>query len=312
MKIGVILTGILLLAVTALGQTTATTANHFTYAQKQVFFKAVKSGDLARVMEFVDADRAWVSVRDERDHGVLGLHVAKTAEVATCLLDHGADMEALDTNHLATPLRWAAGDNRFEVVKYLRLRGAKVEDIYLAAAIGEVKLVGEFLDKDAKLIEAPGLKCDLLGDGEHVKDFKEIGTGTALIAAINGRQLACVKLLIDRGADVNKRGGYAFATPLHHAAFGGNADIVALLIESGAEIEAMEEKHQGTPLQWAVVSGKKATVKALLSAGAKVSPSIVQNAVDGSRGGLKGITNEKPEVFKEIIEMLKKPVVVQK
>jgi len=146
----------------------------------------------------------------------------------------------------------------------------------------------------------------LLGDGEHVKDLKEVGTGTALIAAINGKQYSSAKFLVDHGADVNLRGGYAYATPLHHAAFGGSVDICALLILEGAEIEAMEEKHQGTPLQWAVVSGKRGTVKALLASGAKVNPGMIANAIQGERGGLKDISDEKPEVFKEIVEMLKK------
>jgi len=153
---------------TGWGQTTSTSTNHFTFARKQAFFKAVKGGDVARVMEMVEADREWVSVRDEKDHGVIGLHVAKTVEVAKCLLDHGADIEALDLAHL------------------------------------------------------------------------------------------------------------------------------------------------GTPLQWAVASGKKATVKALLSAGAKVSPGMIQNAADSAAGRIKGISNEKPEVFREIIEMLKHPPSVEK
>src|SRR5437763_10575435 len=88
-------------------------------AEKKRFFKATRDGDLAVVAALVEKDANWVKVRDEKDHGITGLHVAKTVEIAKCLLDHGAELEALDNEHHATPLRWAAGDGRKEVAAFL-------------------------------------------------------------------------------------------------------------------------------------------------------------------------------------------------
>jgi ankyrin repeat protein len=179
-----------------------------------------------------------------------------------------------------------------------------VEDIYLAAALGDIALVKTYLAKDASLLEAPGMKCDVLGDGEHAK-VDEKGKTHVLIVAINSKQPAMVKFLLAQGADPNARGSYAFATPLHHAAFKGDVEMLSALLASEADLEAVEDTHHGTPLQWAVVSGKPAAVELLLGAGAKVRPDMMQMAKDGERGRLKDISNEKPEAFKKVQELLK-------
>ncbi len=279
-------------------------ASSIPLATQRRFFAAVKTGDLTTVKKLIEDEKSLVSAREKSNHGATALHVAKTVEIAKFLLDSGAGLEALDTEHWATPLRWAVCDERKDVAKFLRERGAKIEDIYLAAAYGDLDLVKKFLDGDAKLLEAPGKKCDPLGDGEHVKDPNEPGTARPLIVAVVAKQYAVVKFLIAKGADVNARGAYAFATPLHDAAFSGNAQIAQLLILSRADIEAFEEKHQGTPLQWAIASGKKSTVKVLLDAGAKVTANCIDTTRSGKAGGLKGISSEPPATFKEIEQMM--------
>src|ERR1043165_553719 len=92
---------VLICATAALAQTTT---------EKKKFFKAARDGDLSIVKSFVEKDPAWVKTRDEKDHGATALHFAKTVDVASYLLEHGAELEALDHEHYGTPLRWAAGD----------------------------------------------------------------------------------------------------------------------------------------------------------------------------------------------------------
>jgi len=81
-------------------------------------------------------------------------HMGTSAAADNFVAEHGAEMEALDSVHRGTPLRWAAGDERWDVAKFLRSRGAKVEDIYMATALGDLKLVKEFLEKEPKLLLA--------------------------------------------------------------------------------------------------------------------------------------------------------------
>src|SRR4051812_24768016 len=104
-------------------------------AQSRKLFKAVQEGKFDILKTIIEAEPALVSARDS-EHGATPLHHAATVEIAAYLLDNGAELEALDQAHWATPLRWAADDqHRKEVAKFLRGKGAKVEDLPLAIAL---------------------------------------------------------------------------------------------------------------------------------------------------------------------------------
>ncbi len=73
--------------------------------------------------------------------GQTPLHFARTVEIAAFLLDHGADIDALDIDHESTPAQWMLGD-RLEVARYLVQQGCTT-DILLAAAAGDVDCVAQ-------------------------------------------------------------------------------------------------------------------------------------------------------------------------
>jgi ankyrin repeat protein len=89
-----------------------------------------------------------------------------------------------------------------------------------------------------------------------------------------------VRLMLDLGFPPGSRSGDDDdATALHLAAAAGSAATVRLLLERGADLEARDASFDGTPLEWAIVgSGLRlghdphsdwpATVSALLDAGA--------------------------------------------
>ncbi|GAC1529451.1 MAG: hypothetical protein NVS2B4_07810 [Ramlibacter sp.] len=83
-----------------------------------------------------------------------------------------------------------------------------------------------------------------------------------MMAALKG-QLAMVKQLVERDADVNKPGW----APLHYAATGGHVEVMELLLEHSAFIDA-ESPNGTTPLMMAAMYGNTAAVKLLLDAGA--------------------------------------------
>jgi ankyrin repeat protein len=57
-------------------------------------------------------------------------------------------------------------------------------------------------------------------------------------------------------------------TPLLWAAKNGHGAVVKLLLEKGAELEFKDKKYGRTPLLWAVKNGHEAVVKLLLKKGA--------------------------------------------
>ena len=80
------------------------------------------------------------------------------------------------------------------------------------------------------------------GDVKVVKKFLDAGTNVnekffaweSLQMAANKNQLEVIKLLIDRGADLNYQHPLTKMSALHFAAYNGNKEIVNYLIAKGA------------------------------------------------------------------------------
>ena len=83
-----------------------------------------------------------------------------------------------------------------------------------------------------------------------------------MFAALNGL-LDLSKVLIAKGADVNKTGW----TPLHYAATRGHLAVMTLLLDNHAYIDASSPNNT-TPLMMAAFYGTPSAVKLLLEAGA--------------------------------------------
>ncbi|KAI7759595.1 hypothetical protein LZL87_013996 [Fusarium oxysporum] len=78
-----------------------------------------------------------------------------------------------------------------------------------------------------------------------------------------------VKLLLEKGADVESKDDKYGRTPLSWASRNGHVAVVKLLLEKGADVESKDE-DRGTPLSCAVENGHEAIVKLLLEKGADV------------------------------------------
>lgn len=111
----------------------------------------------------------------------------------------------------------------------------------------------------------------LVEDGE--KETRVISS-TPLMGAASEGQLSVVRMLLDKGADVNlvQEDG---ETALMYAAAGGHLDVVEVLLDAGADINVAAKTMCITALHGAALKGHAAVVKALLAKGAKI------NAKDG-------------------------------
>lgn len=148
-----------------------------------------------------------------------------------------------------------------------------------ANTIDEKGLTGLFIalrdesPKVAKLLAAwPGTQPEARSpDGES----------TLMMACLRGNE-EVARLLVERGADVNKPGW----TPLHYAATGGHQAIAAFLLDQNAYIDA-DAPNGNTPLMMAALYGNAETVKLLLDAGADpgLRNRAGQRALDLARQG---------------------------
>ncbi|RKP52851.1 ankyrin repeat domain-containing protein [Trinickia fusca] len=86
-----------------------------------------------------------------------------------------------------------------------------------------------------------------------------------MLASLNG-DITIVKLLIDKDAEINKKGW----APLHYAAANGHDDIAQLLLDRSAYIDAASPNGT-TPLMMAARGNHASTIKLLLAAGADAS-----------------------------------------
>jgi ankyrin repeat protein len=118
---------------------------------------------------------------------------------------------------------------------------------FRAAARGDVDEVTRLLDAEPHLLEAR--------DGRRYD-------ATPLVVAAQEGHVGVVRLLLERGAEVNAAGLYGY-TALHEAAGGGHEEVVNVLLSSGAD-SSMKNRFGSTALMCAAGRGHVGVVKQLL------------------------------------------------
>jgi ankyrin repeat protein len=195
------------------------------------------------------------------------VRAACPAELVELLLAHGADPDAPGPDG-RSPYRLAVGQGRTDLAALLRRGGAQDDatdiDRFVSACMRADRAEAERLVADH-----PGL-LGRLSDTEQ---------GGAMVQAAEVGGTAAGELMLDLGFPTEARGGDNGATALHAAAYAGSAETVRLLLDRGADIEARDTTYDSTPVGWATVgSGERprhnprpdwvATVRILIEAGA--------------------------------------------
>jgi len=180
-------------------------------------FQAIERGDLARLKELLAEEPALAAARDEQGVSiVLRAAYRQQADGVAALLAYHPEL-----------------------------------DLYTATAIGDTPRVTQILELDPSAAQA------FQGDGFN-----------ALQLACYFAQPACARLLIERGANVEavSKNGMELRA-LHAAVAGRNLECVELLLEHGADPDS--QQHGGwAPLHAAVNNQDARMVAALLARGA--------------------------------------------
>jgi len=172
-----------------------------------------------------------------------------------------ADLDSPDTSHGRTPLSWAAGRGKRELVNLLLQNGVNPDS---RARYGRTPLSYAAGGGHKKVVEC------LLNLKDVDPDSKSQFWQTPLYKAAMGGHTSIVEMLLHRGADPDTLSRFG-QTPLIWAAARGHGDTVRLLLSTGrVNINTMDEEHQ-TPLAWASAGGHLDVVKLLLGANAWIN-----------------------------------------
>ena len=102
---------------------------------------------------------------------------------------------------------------------------------------------------------------DMLNDGVPVDNVDGVGT-TALRCAAYKNRTDVTRILLQRGADVNKRSGWYLETALHTAVRLNNTDVIEVLLKHGASTK-IKNRDSRTPFDLARDQNNKETVRLL-------------------------------------------------
>lgn len=172
---------------------------------------AANLDDVALMRRMLSAEPARVHERG--GDGQTPLHFARSREMIDLLLSAGADIDARDADHRATPAEWmlerSADAGRYQLARYLVEQGART-DVFLAAALGLTGQLQMMLQERPELLDlrtGQGAYGEKPPSSFHIY-FWSIGAG-----------LSPIEVAAQFGHTETARAMLQFATPLQRLLF---------------------------------------------------------------------------------------------
>jgi uncharacterized protein len=250
--------------------------------------KAIQAGDVERLRALVKEDPSLATSRSTRSHPTLlqclvldGNGKPNAEAMAEVLIDAGAELNeplvaagSIDNRPVAELLldRGAAIDgtggwtvleealywNSQNVIPLLLERGAKVQNLRTAAALGRTDLIESYFTPDGNLkpeagkIDWPFGNRDTHRINAWSQDRQGIINNAFVYACMHGH-IDAAQLLLDKGAEINAvPGGFDYAgTGLHYAALNAHRAMIEFLLAHGADKTVTDTKVGSTAAGWA-------------------------------------------------------------
>lgn len=254
---------------------------------------AAASGDLPTVKLLLDKG---ADVKVQVKNSVTPLHFAavragekQAVEIGKLLHQHGADLNAAGSTFSALQYDYGAGRGAYVSFDEGAILAGSVSPLYLAAFFNKVALV-EWLLKTGGTLAS------------------EDSIGLALHGAARGAATETVKLLLERGANVNVP--INGRTPLHEA-FAPPVTFAPYMEESfGSDFNSVEGRNerywtnQLTPIE--LTPSKRATVELLLMQGADpLAFSKTYNSIDRMTPLDLAMRTNNRELMRKMVEAIK-------
>jgi uncharacterized protein len=257
-------------------------------AKFQPAIAAIEADDFETFKALVAADPSLATSRSSTSHPTLlqclvmdGKDKPHAREMASVLIEAGAEINAplvaaasIDNRALTeflldrgvaiddtggwSPLEEALYWNSRDTIAVLLERGAKIQNLRTAAALGRLELIENYFNPDGSLKpEAGKISWPF---GEHKKtwpDDRQSIINNAFVYACMHGHIDAAKLLREKGAEINAiPDGFDYAgTGLHYAALNGHRVMVEFLLAHGADRNLADTKVGTTAAGWAEYGG---------------------------------------------------------
>ncbi|KAJ5551563.1 ATPase inhibitor IATP mitochondria [Penicillium sp. DV-2018c] len=211
----------------------------------------------------IESEGADVQSEDTQLYRPLALAILSDhTDIATLLMDHGADPYAKRNNLAAVKAFLARGvdpnhrDCDSDTPLHIREFYSSTPLHFTAAAV----------PRDGDSHEA--MARALIEAGADLESTHSCRTPLQVACRSTSSPIGLVRCLIENGADCHRREERGKSS-LHLASQANRLDIIRLLLDTGADIEA-RDRYRCTPLHWACWYGNVEAAEALLDAGADI------------------------------------------
>lgn len=203
---------------------------------------------------------------------------ANAVEIATALLDAGAEVDSLASLYggecttmslLVSSSHPARAGVQAPLIDLLVSRGASLGEMGAGNWVSPIETALVFGYRDAaEALARHGAPISLpaaagLGRVARVRELLpesgDLARHRALAIAAQSGEVETLRVLLDAGEDPNRfnpPGTHSHTTPLHQAVWVGHLDVVRLLVECGARLDMRDTTYNSTPLGWAEYGGK--------------------------------------------------------